>query len=190
MEPILLIGLGNPGDEYALTRHNIGFRVIDALGRTRKVRTVRPAGEYALLATREGERLILLMKPLTYMNNSGTAVADVIERHALSAEQMLVIVDDFALPLGKLRLRRSGSDGGHNGLFSIAHALQTTQFARLRCGIGVPEMPAKRLLADFVLSPFSAEEIPAADRMVTEAAKMALAFARGGPPEAARRRSL
>ena len=190
MEPILIVGLGNPGDDYAATRHNVGFRVVDVLTRSLGGRTLRPANTYILRAVREEWRLILLMKPLTYMNNSGMAVVEVLERYALAPERMLVVVDDFALPLGKLRLRRSGSDGGHNGLSSIAFALQTTEFPRLRCGIASSEMPAKRLMADFVLSPFPTAEEPVAERMLSAAAEVALAFAREGLPAAMRRSSL
>jgi len=190
VEPILIVGLGNPGDDYAATRHNVGFRVVDCLTRALRSRKLRSRGEYSLLVVREEQRLLLLMKPLTYMNNSGTAVAEVLERYALAPERMLVVVDDFTLPLGTLRIRRRGSDGGHNGLFSIAFALQTTEFPRLRCGIGVPEMPAKQLTADFVLSPFSTDEKPVAERMVADAAEAARAFAREGLPAAMRRSSL
>jgi len=188
--PILIVGLGNPGDTYAPTRHNVGFRVIDALTATLKSRAVRSNGEYLLRAAHGGVAAVLLMKPLTFMNNSGFAVAEVLDRYGLSIHQMLVVVDDFALPLGKIRLRSAGSDGGHNGLFSIAFTLQTTAFPRLRCGIAVPEMPAKKQMADFVLSPFSGNEVKAADRMINAAAEVALTFAREGLSAAVQRCSL
>jgi PTH1 family peptidyl-tRNA hydrolase len=124
------------------------------------------------------------------MNNSGTAVADVLERYALPVERMLVVVDDFALPLGKLRLRAGGSDGGHNGLFSIALALQTIKYPRLRCGIAGPDMPPRKQMADFVLSPFSGNEEPIAEGMVSTAAGIALTFAREGLRAAAQQCSL
>ena len=190
MEPALIVGLGNPGDAYAATRHNIGFRVVDLLARRLRTRRVRSGGESSLLAVSGEGRPLLLLKPLTYMNNSGNAVAEIIERYAVPTEQMLVVLDDFALPLGKLRLRRGGSDGGHNGLFSILFALQTAGFPRLRCGIGLPEMPPKHALADFVLSPFSAGELPAAERMVSAAADVALTFVREGPQAAVQKCSL
>ena len=185
MEPVLLVGLGNPGDEYAATRHNVGFRVVDALAGELESRPVRSQGEFALRIARDEGRVLLLLKPLTYMNNSGSAVSALLERYALSSERMLVVVDDFALPLGTLRLRRSGSDGGHNGLFSIALALQSTAYPRLRCGIGRAEMPPKSRMADFVLSPFSADEVPLARAMIQSAAARAREFAR----EAVRTRS-
>ncbi len=190
MEPVLIVGLGNPGESYAATRHNVGFRVVDSLAGRLETRRVKSGGEYRLIAARGERRPLLLLKPLTYMNNSGTAVADVLERYAVRLEAMLVIVDDLALPLGKLRLRKSGSDGGHNGLFSIGYSLQTTDFPRLRCGIGLQEMPPKHVMADFVLSPFSESEVPAAERMVTAAADVALAFARDGLQTAVQRCSL
>ncbi len=180
MEPILIVGLGNPGDRYAGTRHNIGFRVVESLARALKNRPVKSVGQYALRAVSYEGLPLLLAQPLTYMNNSGVAVADILERYALPVERVLVVVDDVALPLGKLRLRRSGSDGGHNGLFSVVFALQTTEFPRLRCGIGTQDMLPKRLMADFVLSPFSAAELPAVERMISAAARVALTFAREG----------
>jgi PTH1 family peptidyl-tRNA hydrolase len=178
--PILLVGLGNPGDEYAATRHNVGFRVVDSVARALKARTVRSEGQYHLRTAEIEQRSVLLLKPLTYMNNSGTAVVEVIERYALPVERMLVAVDDFALPLGTLRLRTGGGDGGHNGLFSIALALQTTEYPRLRCGIGTSDMPPKKQMADFVLSPFSGSEEPTAERMISTAVGIALTFAREG----------
>ncbi len=180
MEPALIVGLGNPGESYAATRHNVGFRVVESLARTLPSRKVRSGREYRLVAVRGERRPVLLLQPLTFMNTSGAAVADVLERYAVPLESMLVVVDDFALPLGTLRLRRRGSDGGHNGLVSIGYTLQTTDFPRLRCGIGLPEMPPKHAMADFVLSPFSESEAPAAQRMVSAAADVALTFARDG----------
>lgn len=180
MGSILIVGLGNPGDEYAPTRHNVGFRVVDAVAGALKSRRVRSQGHYLLRAAETEQRSVLLLKPLTYMNNSGTAIVEVLDRYALPVERMLVVVDDFALPLGKLRLRAGGSDGGHNGLFSTALALQTTEYPRLRCGIGSPDMPPKKHMAEFVLSPFSRSEEPAAERMIAAAAGIALTFAREG----------
>ncbi len=190
MEPVLIVGLGNPGESYAATRHNVGFRVVDSLVRTLKTRRVKTGGDYRLIAARGERRPVLLLQPLTYMNNSGSAVADVLERYAVPLESMLVVVDDLALPLGKLRLRTRGSDGGHNGLFSIGYSLQTTDFPRLRCGIGLQEMPPKRAMADFVLSPFSESEAQSAERMVSAAADIALTFARDGLQSAVQRCSL
>jgi peptidyl-tRNA hydrolase, PTH1 family len=190
VEPVLLVGLGNPGDTYAPTRHNVGFRVIDRLGQALGGRVLRSEGDYWMRAVRTAQRPLLLMKPLTYMNNSGTAVAGVLERYAISAEHMLVVVDDVALPLGKLRVRQRGSHGGHNGLYSIMLALQSIEFPRLRCGIGEPDPPGKQGLVDFVLSPFSAAEEPVAERMVDSAAEVALAFARGGLTAALQKSSL
>jgi PTH1 family peptidyl-tRNA hydrolase len=186
VEPVLVVGLGNPGDEYAPTRHNVGFRVVDTLTGMLESTPVRSKGEYALRTARSEGALLLLMKPLTYMNNSGAAVAAVIERYGLASERMLVVVDDFALPLGTLRLRLGGSDGGHNGLFSIALALQSTDFPRLRCGIGRAAMPPKSRMADFVLSPFSPDEEVLAREMVLAASGRVREFA----AEAARKSSL
>lgn len=180
MDPILLTGLGNPGDEYADTRHNIGFRIIDVIADRLPSRRVRHAGECLLSSVKVGGATVLLCKPLTYMNNSGRAVAEMLSRYDISIENVLVMVDDFALPLGKLRLRGSGSDGGHNGLYSVIMELGTNAFPRLRCGIGSEVMPPKEKIADFVLSPFEKDERPEATAMAERAAEAALEFARSG----------
>ena len=113
---------------------------------------------------------VFLVAPTTYMNNSGEAVRDVVERFELPVSSVLIVVDDFWLPLGRLRFRRKGSDGGHNGLASIIAALETDEIPRLRLGIGTPVMPPKSMMADFVLSPFASEELEAVKDMVIRAA--------------------
>ena len=124
---------------------------------------------------------ILIVKPVTYMNESGIAVAGIVEEFKVSYDRMLVVVDDFQIPLGSLRMRPSGSDGGHNGLISIIYQLQSDSFPRLRCGIGSPEMPQDRsLMADFVLSEFTSAERPAIEEMVVRAADACLSFVRDG----------
>jgi peptidyl-tRNA hydrolase, PTH1 family len=180
VDPILLTGLGNPGDEYADTRHNIGFRIIDIIGGRLAGRRVRATGECTLTLAKVEGTTVLLCKPVTYMNNSGLAVAEVLSRYGIPMENLLVMVDDFALPLGKLRLRRSGSDGGHNGLYSIIMELGTEIFPRLRCGIGREVMPPKEKIAEFVLSPFDRNERPEAAAMAERASEAALEFVRSG----------
>lgn len=164
------VGLGNPGSSFEGTRHNVGFEVVDALARSLKA-TFRPGrGEY-YYATGDmcGEELVLV-KPTTYMNNSGEAVLQVIEQFHLDAEQTVVVCDDFQLPLGTLRLRTSGSDGGHNGLYSIIYHLGSLAFPRLRCGIGSPHLPTERsLTARFVLDVFAEDERERATQMVKRA---------------------
>jgi PTH1 family peptidyl-tRNA hydrolase len=123
---------------------------------------------------------VLLCKPLTYMNNSGRAVAEVLSRYGIDPEGMLVVVDDIVLPLGKLRLRSKGSDGGHNGLYSVISEIGSNVFPRLRCGIGREQKPTKEKIPEFVLSPFEQEERPEVNAMVSRAADAALEFVRLG----------
>jgi PTH1 family peptidyl-tRNA hydrolase len=144
--------------------------VADELSRRCRGRWSVRGGLYALAHIRIGPTPVLLCKPLTYMNNSGTAVTEVLQRTGLDARALLVIVDDLALPLGKLRLRKQGSDGGHNGLTSVIFELNSNDFTRLRCGIG-PEMTLPGgMMADFVLSPFDRNEAPGAGAMIQRAA--------------------
>lgn len=154
-----LVGLGNPGSEYEGTRHNLGFAVLDALSGLLKVRLRPGPGNYRSCSGLIGRETVLLVQPMTYMNNSGEAVQAVVESYRLELRDLLVIVDDFQLPLGALRLRLKGSDGGHNGLYSIIYHLRSHEFPRLRCGIAGDSMPAdKREMARFVLSPFERHE--------------------------------
>lgn len=122
----------------------------------------------------------MLIKPLTFMNGSGRAVGAALERHAAPVSSVLVVLDDVALPLGRLRMRPAGTDGGHNGLGSVILELATDQIPRLRCGIGGAEPPPGEMLADFVLSPFALDEVPAAEAMLSRAADMTEEFAVAG----------
>ena len=164
----LIVGLGNPGSEYAGTRHNAGFMVLEKLlatpvfGRFEKSHTA----DSMLFSGRFRGRGLMLQMPLTYMNESGRAVGTLCRRFAIAPEQVLVISDDLDLPLGQLRIRRGGSDGGHNGLKSVIAELQSSAFARLRVGIGRDVK-----VIDYVLSPFSAEELPLWSETVEKAAK-------------------
>lgn len=150
------IGLGNPGAGYADTRHNVGFRVIDAWLHRLRVR-LAPVGRHfhAVVVTIE-QREVLLLKPMTYMNRSGRAVVEACERYGLLPERLVVICDDVNLPFGKLRLRAQGSDGGNRGLASIIEALGTQAFPRQRIGVGAPE--SRIDLVDYVLDRFTEEE--------------------------------
>jgi PTH1 family peptidyl-tRNA hydrolase len=152
------VGLGNPGPEYDETRHNAGFRLADHLAeRWRLPGFTRGAHARQTEGTR-GEHRVRLLKPQTYMNRSGAALAPLrVLPEFDPAADLLILVDDVALPLGKYRLRGAGSTGGHNGLKSIEGALQRQDYARLRIGVG-PVPPGLADLADFVLSPFAPEE--------------------------------
>lgn len=133
----LVIGLGNPGTQYEHTRHNVGFHVVDMLSANYDWRWER-RGRAMLASGTIGSEKVVLVKPLTYMNNSGEAVGELVHWHKLQPEDVLVIHDDLDLPIGKVRLRAKGSAGGHNGLDNIIRHLHTNQFPRLRIGIGRP----------------------------------------------------
>ena len=143
-----IIGLGNPGDEYLLNRHNIGFLILDSFAKEKKL--VWNKDQNSLLAKRSKYRLV---KPLTFMNLSGKAVT----RYVENVEDLLVICDDIYLPFGEIRLRKSGSDGGHNGLYSVIDELNTIDFPRMRIGVGQPEHSG--LVKQYVLENFSEEEL-------------------------------
>jgi peptidyl-tRNA hydrolase, PTH1 family len=161
----LIAGLGNPGPQYLLTRHNVGFLVLDAWVDEEggKFRDERDRFSQ-FLALDSGERLI---KPMTYMNDSGKAVAAWLEWLKLTVTDLLVIVDDVALPMGQIRLRPEGSAGGHNGLKSIESHLGTDRYARLRCGVDA--VPPGWALERWVLSRFRQEEEDALGRMIRTA---------------------
>ena len=180
MGSTLVVGLGNPGPEYAGTRHNVGFMVADELSRRLNLRFTPGKGEFWFAVDGRGDERMLVVKPVTYMNRSGSAVVEALEQFCLSAAEVVVVVDDFALPLGTLRLRPGGSDGGHNGLASIIYSLQTDEFPRIRCGIRKEVMPPKELTADFVLSPFEPDERGAVEAMVGRAADAVQEIQRSG----------
>ena len=146
----LVIGLGNPGRQYVGTRHNVGFDVLDRLAAKRVLRWQPNRQFQGEIASDTG---LYFLKPLTYMNLSGQSVGQVARFYKLEPEQCLVVVDDIALEIGRLRLRKSGSAGGHNGLKSLIAHFQTDVFPRLRIGVG--EVTSESDLADHVLSPFS-----------------------------------
>lgn len=152
----VIVGLGNPGVQYEPTRHNVGFRVIEALSSRCKIGLMAGGELYDIGTGTYQEAGFFIAQPRTFMNNSGLAVDALVEEHSISIDQLLVVCDDCNLPLGKIRLRRSGSDGGHNGLASIIDALGTEDFLRLRVGIGQP--PPDVDLVDYVLEAFDAHE--------------------------------
>ena len=187
MEPVLIAGLGNPGDRSAHTRHNVGFRVTDALAVDLRGRWSSEGDDTLLARARAGGVECVLCKPLTFMNLSGVAVAETLRRLSIPPERLLVVVDDLALPLGKIRIRPQGTDGGHNGLASVIREVGTDGFARLRCGIAREPMPHKSRIPEFVLSPFEGDEVSSAEAMIRRAAEAALAFAEHGAASAMNR---
>jgi peptidyl-tRNA hydrolase, PTH1 family len=178
----LVVGLGNPGERYRLTRHNAGFLALDVLAaRTRAAGRVD--GDVWLAEARLGGEPVLLVKPLAYMNHSGTPLARLLERAAGTAADLAVLVDDVALELGTVRVRERGSHGGHNGLRSIVEALGTSDFPRVRVGVREPGRPLEDLpeeLADYVLAGFPPEQAAAFEAAVALAADAAECLVRDG----------
>jgi peptidyl-tRNA hydrolase, PTH1 family len=169
----LIVGLGNIGIEYAETRHNIGFKVVDSLSKLVESKFI--ADRYGDVA--EGKfkgRVIILLKPNTFMNLSGKAVAYWIQKEKIDIQNVLVITDDLALPFGKLRLKGKGSDGGHNGLKSINEILGHQNYARLRCGVGNEFAKGKQV--DYVLGNWSEAELATLAERIKLASEITLAF--------------
>ena len=172
----LIVGLGNPGQKYHATRHNIGFAVVDELARRAGVR-FESSPEDALVAKVRDAEPVLLAKPMTFMNASGEAVGGLSRYFKIDVGDLLVIVDDVNLPLGRLRARSSGSAGGHNGLKSIIAHLGD-QFPRLRVGVGRGD--PRRDLADHVTTRFDKDEAAEVERMTGRAADAAATFLTAG----------
>ena len=172
-----IVGLGNPGPRYRRTRHNVGFMVADALAKRASLRVNRHGFEGRKRLAPLGGRNVLLLKPMTYMNESGRSVRQLIEGGHVGVDDVLIVLDDLALGLGTVRLRARGSAGSHNGLASVLDALDTDRIARLRLGIGPAPLDNWR---DFVLSPFASSEYDTLDAMVTQACEACLCWIRHG----------
>ena len=180
--PTLVFGLGNPGERYARTRHNVGYMVADTLGRSlRAGRWAREGNSLVCSAQHRGSS-VLLAKPLTYMNGSGEAARQLLIAYELDPWDLLVVVDDFNLPFGRLRIRTGGSAGGHNGLESLIQTLGTGEFARLRVGIGEDGMPADK--AGFVLEEFPKEREAGLEEMIVKSAEAVKTILREGVSKA------
>jgi PTH1 family peptidyl-tRNA hydrolase len=174
----LVVGIGNPGEEYAGTRHNVGFDVVERVATRCRVQLERDRRLEARIGRCDlGGADVLLVEPLSYVNLSGPVVAKVARERATPPADVLVVVDDYHLPLGALRMRLQGSAGGHNGLKSIIQALGTDAFPRLRIGIG--EAPPERA-AEFVLQRFRPSERPVMDEALERGADCAETWARRG----------
>jgi len=163
----LVVGLGNPGSEYAGTRHNAGFMVVQRLGQRWNLKFERRACSSRLTETRRGRTKIILALPQTFMNQSGLAVQSLLSTYKIKPENLLVIYDDLDLPLGEIRIRPQGSPGSHKGMKSIVEVLGTTLFPRVRLGIG--PRPESVEAADYVLSQFSVDENPKIKEAVEKA---------------------
>jgi len=173
----LIVGLGNIGSEYENTRHNIGFKVLDALAESSNI--FFSTDRYASVATLKTKgRNYVLVKPSTYMNLSGKAVNYWLQKEKLSTEKLLVITDDLALPFGKIRMRGKGSDGGHNGLKNINEVLGHQNYARLRFGVGDDFQKGQQI--DYVLSNWSSNEKKTLQERINLAGEASIAFGKIG----------
>lgn len=164
----IVVFLGNPGDKYENTRHNVGFMTADALGEKLNKPIQRLKFKALTNVVEYGGCRVLLMKPTTYMNLSGEAVREACMFYKLPPERVLVVSDDVSLPVGKIRLRRNGTAGGHNGLRSIIGQLHSDQFPRLKIGVGAKPHPDYDM-ADWVLGHFSKEDRKAVDAAIDRA---------------------
>ena len=182
----LVVGLGNPGDRYENTRHNVGFEVMDELGERGNF-PIRKLKHKALTQTAEiGGQRVLVMKPNTFMNLSGEAVIDAANFYKVPADHVLVVCDEISLPLGKIRIRRSGSAGGHNGLRNIISHLGTDQFPRVKVGVGGKPNPDYDM-ADWVLGKFQGEDKTVIQAAVERAADAVECVLQEGPDAAMNR---
>ena len=173
----LVVGLGNIGDEYAATRHNIGFRVLDAFAQaSNAVFSTQRYGDVAQV--RMKNKILVLLKPSTYMNLSGNAVAYWMQKENIPIENVFVIVDDLSLPVGAIRIRPKGSDAGHNGLKNIALMLKTENYTRLKFGIG-NDFP-RGMQVEYVLGTFSDEDNKIIEQKIPTAVEAIKAFCLSG----------
>ena len=181
MKSALLCGLGNPDNRYAHTRHNLGSMVLDRLSLVFRAETRPGTEEYLVARADYSGRCIYLIRPLTYVNNSGIAVLNASTRFGIELEDLLVICDDCELPFGRIRLRKRGQHGGHHGLESVIYHLQTEEFPRLRIGVG---RPASSDLTEYVLAEFELEEKERLPLLLEEAERAALFFLEHGVEKA------
>ena len=184
----LAVGLGNPGREYEGTRHNAGFLALDCLAEDLGVKVDRLKFKSLCGEAMVGGRRVLLMKPSTYMNNSGQAVAEAMRFYKLTPQQLVVLCDDVTQEVGRIRIRRKGSDGGHNGLKSIIYLTGSDAFVRVRIGVGKKPRPDYDL-ADWVLGKFPKEQFATLDEVFGRAAQAARPILEGKTDEAMNRYS-
>jgi len=174
----IIVGLGNPGRQYAGTRHNVGFDVVDLLAQSPKAGRFQSRFQAQLVELLEDDLKLLLVKPETFMNLSGRSVRQVLDFYQLTPADLLVVCDDINLPLGKLRARAKGSHGGHNGLRDIQNHLGTADYARLKIGVGAPGEEGD--VVDHVLTRFRPSERPVIEDAVSLAAQAVMVWARRG----------
>lgn len=182
----ILVCLGNPGDKYENTRHNVGFLTADALGERLNKPIQRLKFKALTNVVEYGGCRVLLMKPTTYMNLSGEAVREACQFYKIPPERVLVVSDDVSLPVGKLRIRKSGSAGGHNGLKNIIQHLGTDVFPRIKVGVGMPDHPDHEMV-DWVIGKPQGEEAKTLRAALDRAADAALSVIDEGPDRAMNR---
>lgn len=182
----LIAGLGNPGTQYENTRHNAGFLAVDVLAEKLGVKIDRLKYKALCADAMIGDKRVLLMKPSTFMNNSGEAIREAAAFYKIPPEQIVILYDDINLDVGCLRVRRKGSDGGHNGMKSILYHLGSDQFPRVRIGVGKKPHPEYDL-ADWVLGRFSASDAQALDEAFARAAEAARLIVEGDIDQAMNR---
>ena len=181
----LIVGLGNPGEEYRYTRHNLGFLIIEYLASREKLRFRASRSNRGLVAAGPAAEVTCrLLLPMTFVNRSGESVKALVEEKEIALENILVVCDDLNLFFGEVRLRRQGSAGGHNGLKSITEFLGSNDFARLRVGIGAPASKAQAV--DFVLGEFNRSEKKALDEVIPKAYECCMAWLTQGIEKAMR----
>ncbi len=163
----LIVGLGNPGERYHNTRHNIGWLVADEFAKRRNLQLAPVSSIYNFAEFKYAGKLVGIVKPTTYMNNSGEAVRKLANKYSVNVQNVIVIVDEYNFKVGKVHLKKDGSDGGHNGILSIIEEMQATNFLRLRCGIGKDFGPGG--MVDYVLSVFRKEESESLSLMINKA---------------------
>lgn len=172
----MIIGLGNPGKAYEMTRHNIGFRVIDELAKRFQAPAMQTKFTGMFTTVHHPDGKVMLVKPLTYMNLSGECVAPLMNYFDVSVDDIVVLYDDLDIAPGTIRLRQKGSAGGHNGMKSLIAHLGTSDFNRIRIGVGRPTGGMK--VADYVLSSFTKEEQPIMEEMIHKSAEACEAWLR------------
>lgn len=173
----MVVGLGNPGAEYANTRHNVGFRVIDLLAETFKIDVEKKKFGAVLGTGRLGDKKLILLKPWEFMNRSGVAVAKAVHFYRLERTDLLVVTDDMALPPGKVRIRTRGSSGGHKGLADVLEKLGTEEVERLRIGVGQSN---RNNAVDFVLDSPNEQEKPLVEEAISTAKDAVLCWLEDG----------
>lgn len=167
----MVVGLGNPGKDYEMTRHNAGFLTVDHIASEENVEIKKLKYKALIGDTVINGHRCLLVKPQTFMNNSGEAVREISQFYKIPPEKIIVIFDDISLPCGKLRIRRKGTDGGHNGIKSIIYHLNSDNFPRIKIGVGAKPHPDYNL-ADWVLSMFKKDELEELKKAITKATEV------------------